>query len=157
MPGIYFVERMVWGKIPFGADGRTAASHPSGLEGNPHGEDGTSQAAGYPVSCAFCFSNLRHDSKELCLAPLVCRIRDSRSGQHHLCTTCVLLSDRGCKHDLRRSPSINLPCRQRRNLQSTLAAERKKVIVYCRREALKRRTKDIAAGAKEARKMKQHT
>eukprot|EP00903_Cladosiphon_okamuranus_P007130 g6927.t1 len=42
---------------------------------------------------------------------------------------------------------------ERRNLLSTLAAERKKVILYCRREAIKRRTKDIAASAKEARKM----
>ncbi|CAN0417932.1 unnamed protein product, partial [Ectocarpus sp. 12 AP-2014] len=45
---------------------------------------------------------------------------------------------------------------ERRNLVSTLAAERKKVILYCRREATKRRTKDIAAGAKEARKMNAH-
>ncbi|CAM9702387.1 unnamed protein product, partial [Sphacelaria rigidula] len=42
---------------------------------------------------------------------------------------------------------------QTRNLQSTLAAERKKVILYCRREAIKRRTKDIIAAAKEARRM----
>ena len=47
-------------------------------------------------------------------------------------------------------------CRERRNLLSTLAAERKKVILYCRREAVKRRTKDIAAGAKEARNMNAH-
>ncbi|CAM9483398.1 unnamed protein product [Ectocarpus fasciculatus] len=45
---------------------------------------------------------------------------------------------------------------ERRNLVSTLAAERKKVILYCRREATKRRTKDIAAGAKEARSMNAH-
>ncbi|CAM9234084.1 unnamed protein product, partial [Ascophyllum nodosum] len=45
---------------------------------------------------------------------------------------------------------------QRRNLQSTLAAERKKVILYCRREAIERRTKDIAEGAKEARNMNKH-
>lgn len=49
------------------------------------------------------------------------------------------------------------PGRERRNLLSTLAAERKKVILYCRREAIKRRTKDIAAGAKEARQMNAHT
>ncbi len=50
-------------------------------------------------------------------------------------------------------PHASFCCRERRNLLSTLAAERKKVILYCRREAIKRRTKDIAASAKEARKM----
>lgn len=54
------------------------------------------------------------------------------------------------------SYSDTAPFRQRRNLQSTLAAERKKVILYCRREALNRRTKEIAAGVKEARAMAKH-
>lgn len=54
------------------------------------------------------------------------------------------------------SPAPRRIVSERRNLVSTLAAERKKVILYCRREATKRRTKDIAAGAKEARKMNAH-
>ncbi|CAM9194322.1 unnamed protein product, partial [Discosporangium mesarthrocarpum] len=45
---------------------------------------------------------------------------------------------------------------QRRNLASTLAAERKKVIVYCRREALKRMTQDVAAKARDERRMGKH-
>ncbi|CAM9999921.1 unnamed protein product [Choristocarpus tenellus] len=45
---------------------------------------------------------------------------------------------------------------QRRNLQSTLAAERKKVIVYCRREALRRITIDVAERLKERKNMAKH-
>ncbi|CAM9213531.1 unnamed protein product, partial [Phaeothamnion confervicola] len=46
----------------------------------------------------------------------------------------------------------------RRNLRSTLEAERKKVIVYCRRAALKRMTRDIKEDAEERdRVMKGHS
>ncbi|CAM9142602.1 unnamed protein product, partial [Phaeothamnion confervicola] len=44
----------------------------------------------------------------------------------------------------------------RRNLLSTLAAERKKVIVYCRREALRRSVVDVVERHKERRHLSMH-
>lgn len=38
---------------------------------------------------------------------------------------------------------------QRRNLKSTFEAERKKVVMYCRRAALKRMTRDVKGDADE--------